>query len=153
MHLVSFGDAIVQYSCAMNTQCIQHSFCNCMFVAGRGGTLAQIRTLVFMPDKEWESGYNHGLLHCATQVVEIWLYSCMYCWLDSFKIFIRLVFMYCFINLEIFMPCKSGYNHGLLFLCQTKWWKSGYNHGLLFLCHTSGGNLAIFMHVLLAGFS
>ena len=73
MHLVSFGDAIVQYSCAMNTQCIQHSFCNCMFVAGRGGTLAQIRTLVFMPDKEWESGYNHGLLHCATQVVEIWL--------------------------------------------------------------------------------
>ena len=87
MHLVSFRDAIVQYSCAMNTQCIQHSFCNCMFVAGRGGTLAQIRTLVFMPDKEWESGYNHGLLHCATQVVEIWLYSCMYCWLDSVKIF------------------------------------------------------------------
>ena len=122
MHLVSFGDAIVQYSCAMNTQCIHHSFCNCMFVAGRGGTRVQIRTLVFMPHRWWKSDYIHTCIVGWTQL----RYLCT----------IRLVFTYCFISLEIFMPCKSG-----------------YNHELLFLCHTSGGNLDIFMHILLAGFS
>ena len=68
MYLVSFGDPIVQYSCAMNTQCIQHSFCNCMFVPGRGGTRAQIRILVFVPNKGWKSGYIHRLLFsCQTR--------------------------------------------------------------------------------------
>ena len=31
-HLVSFGGPKVQYSCAMNTQCMQYSFHNCMSV-------------------------------------------------------------------------------------------------------------------------
>ena len=64
MHLVSFGDPIVQYSCAMNTQCIQHSFCNCMFVLDKGWKSGYNHGLliVFVPHRWWKSGYNHACI-------------------------------------------------------------------------------------------
>ena len=43
----------MEHSCAMNTEYLQHSFCNSMFVEREGETVALM--LVFVPDKWWDS--------------------------------------------------------------------------------------------------
>ena len=58
MHLVSFGGPIVQHSCAMNTQSMQHS-CFVLHIHATGGTLAIIMDSCV----------------CAREGVELWLYS------------------------------------------------------------------------------
>ena len=58
-HLVSFGGPKVQHSCAMNTQCMQYSFHNCMLVP-----------------ELWLYSWHSGCV-CAIEGVEIWLYSCI----------------------------------------------------------------------------
>ena len=99
LNLVSFGGPILQHSCAMNTQCMQHVFCKCIFVSEEG----------------WNFGYNHELL-CLCQTRDG--NSCIFGWTQAkYSCTIEWAeFMYCYVSLEVpywnLEQTKAG-GHGL----------------------------------------
>ena len=65
------------FMCYEYSQCMHHSFGNCMFVSAMGWNSGYNHGSVFMPDMRWRSCYIHVLLAGFRHVLLDEQYSCV----------------------------------------------------------------------------